>query len=41
MAHQLDITDGQVSFASRTDAWHRHGQSVGHAMTACEALDTR
>lgn len=40
MAHELDITDGQVSFAnSRTDAWHRLGQSVGHAMTAREALE--
>ena len=39
MAHELDITDGQVSFAnSRDDAWHRLGQSVGHAMTASEAL---
>ena len=40
MAHELDITDGQASFAnSRSDAWHRLGQSVGHAMTAREALD--
>ena len=40
MAHELDITEGQVSFVnSRTDAWHRLGQSVGHAMTAREALD--
>jgi phage/plasmid-like protein (TIGR03299 family) len=40
MAHELDITDGQASFAnSRTDHWHRLGQSVGHAMTAREALD--
>ena len=40
MAHELDSTNGQVSFAnSRTDAWHRLGQSVGHAMTAREALD--
>ena len=39
MAHELDITDGQVSFAnSRSDAWHRLGQSVGHTMTAREAL---
>ena len=39
MAHELDITDGQASFAnSRPDAWHRLGQSVGHAMTAREAL---
>ena len=39
MAHELDITDGQASFAnSRSDAWHRLGQSVGHAMTAREAL---
>jgi hypothetical protein len=35
MDHELDTTDGQVSFAnSRTDAWHRFGQSVGHAITA-------
>jgi phage/plasmid-like protein (TIGR03299 family) len=40
MAHELDTTDGQVSFAnSRSDAWHRLGQSVGHTMTAGEALD--
>jgi phage/plasmid-like protein (TIGR03299 family) len=40
MGHELDITDGQVSFAnSRSDHWHRLGQSVGHAMTAREALD--
>lgn len=39
MAHELDSTNGVVSFAnSRTDAWHRLGQSVGHAMTAEEAL---
>ncbi|OBJ86079.1 DUF932 domain-containing protein [Mycobacterium asiaticum] len=45
MAHELDTTIGadgiaHVSFAnSRTDHWHRLGQSVGHAMTAREALD--
>ena len=40
MAHELDITDGQVTFAnSRSDAWHRLGQSVGHTMTAREALE--
>ena len=40
MAHELDITDNEVSFAnSRSDAWHRLGQSVGHVMTAREALD--
>ena len=40
MAHELDSTNGVVSFAnSRTDAWHRLGQSVGHVMTASEALD--
>ena len=40
MAHELDSTNGHVSFAnSRTDAWHRLGQPVGHAMTAREALD--
>lgn len=39
MAHELDSTNGVVSFAnSRPDAWHRLGQSVGHAMTAQEAL---
>jgi phage/plasmid-like protein (TIGR03299 family) len=38
--HGLDITEGQVSFASsRSDAWHQLGQSVGHAMTARQALD--
>jgi hypothetical protein len=40
VAHELDSTNGAVSFAnSRADAWHRLGQSVGHAMTAREALD--
>jgi hypothetical protein len=40
MAHELDITNGVASFAnSRSDAWHRLGQSVGHTMTAREALD--
>lgn len=39
MAHELDITNGQVSFAdSRSDAWHQLGQQVGHLMTADEAL---
>lgn len=39
MAHELDSTNGAVSFAnSQPDAWHRLGQSVGHAMTAQEAL---
>ena len=39
MAHELDITDGQVSFAnSRSDHWHRLGQPVGYTMTAREAL---
>ncbi|GAB5899009.1 DUF932 domain-containing protein [Mycolicibacterium mageritense] len=39
MAHELDATNGIVSFAnSRTDAWHQLGQSVGHTMTAQEAL---
>jgi phage/plasmid-like protein (TIGR03299 family) len=40
MAHELDITDGVASFAnSRSDAWHRLGTSIGHAMTAREALE--
>jgi phage/plasmid-like protein (TIGR03299 family) len=38
MAHELDITNGVASFAARTDAWHRLGQTVGHLMTAEEAL---
>jgi len=38
MAHELDITHGIASFAARTDAWHRLGQVVGHAMDAHEAL---
>ncbi|WP_428339069.1 DUF932 domain-containing protein [Mycobacterium sp.] len=39
MAHELDTTVGHVSFAdSRSDAWHRLGQSVGHTMSAREAL---
>ena len=39
MAHELDITNGVASFAnSRADAWHRLGRSVGHTMTAREAL---
>ncbi|MGD9620591.1 MAG: DUF932 domain-containing protein [Mycolicibacterium sp.] len=40
MAHELDITNGVASFAnSRPDAWHQLGTSVGHAMTAREALE--
>ena len=40
MAHNIDITNGVASFAnSRSDAWHRLGTSVGHTMTALEALD--
>ena len=40
MAHEHDITEGHVSFAnSRSDTWHRLGQSVGHTMTAQEALE--
>ena len=32
MAHEIDINNGVASFASsRTDAWHRLGQTVGHA----------
>lgn len=39
MAHELDSTNGIVSFAdSRTDAWHQLGQQVGHLMTAEEVL---
>jgi hypothetical protein len=34
VAHELDITNGVASFAARTDAWHRLGQTVGHLMTA-------
>ena len=40
MAHELDITNGVASFAnSRSDAWHRLGTSVGHAMTGQEAME--
>jgi phage/plasmid-like protein (TIGR03299 family) len=40
MAHELDINAGVASFANaRSDAWHRLGTSVGHAMTAHEALE--
>jgi hypothetical protein len=40
MAHELDTTNGIVSFAnSRPDTWHKLGQSVGHTMTAQEALE--
>lgn len=39
MAHELDNTEGRYFFAnSRSDHWHRLGQSVGHVMTAREAL---
>jgi len=39
MSHELDQTNGVVSFAnSRSDAWHRLGQSVGHAMNSHEVL---
>lgn len=38
--HNIDITEGAASFANaRSDHWHQLGQSVGHAMTAREALD--
>ena len=46
MGHELDITDGQASYADsrvdsqgRVDAWHKLGTPVGHAMTVDEALD--
>ncbi|AWN04275.1 hypothetical protein FDJ57_gp74 [Gordonia phage Sour] len=40
MGHELDITNGVVSYAdSRTDAWHQLGQQVGHLMTPDEALE--
>lgn len=40
MAHQLDNTDGKVSYAdSQSDAWHRLGQVVGEKMTTEQALD--
>jgi phage/plasmid-like protein (TIGR03299 family) len=40
MPHEIDITNNVASFAnSRSDHWHRLGQSVGHLMTAREALD--
>jgi len=38
MAHEIDINAGVASFAARTDAWHRLGQIVGHAMDAETAL---
>ncbi|AYB69134.1 hypothetical protein SEA_EAGLEHORSE_86 [Mycobacterium phage Eaglehorse] len=39
MAHELDSTNGVVSFAdSQTDAWHQLGQQVGHKMDPMEAL---
>ena len=41
MAHELDSTRGIYSFAdSQTDAWHRLGQPVGHAMTGHEAMES-
>lgn len=40
MGHELDITDGQASFASaQIDAWHRLGQVLPGLMTAQQALD--
>lgn len=40
MAHELDSTNNVYSFANaRSDHWHRLGQTVGHTMTAREALD--
>ena len=40
MAHELDITNNIASFAnSRSDAWHRLGTSVGHAMTGREVME--
>lgn len=40
MAHELDITNGEASFASaQIDAWHRLGQVLPDLMTAEEALN--
>lgn len=46
MSHLLSNTDGKYAFADsqvradgKTDAWHKLGTPVGHAMTAQEALD--
>lgn len=39
MGHELDTTNGKVSFAdSQNDAWHQLGQQVGHKMDPMEAL---
>lgn len=38
MAHELDITNGQVSFVGAQSAWHRLGQIKGREFTAEEAL---
>lgn len=46
MAHELDITEGEASFADsraaangQVDAWHKLGQTIGRTMTADEALE--
>jgi hypothetical protein len=39
MAHELNTTDGKVSFASTQKAWHGLGQIVDKAMTAEQAIE--
>lgn len=40
MAHNLEIRDGQASFAAKGEkAWHGLGQYVDKAMTAAEAME--
>lgn len=39
MGHNLNETNGKVSFASTKTAWHKLGQMVENAMTAAEAIE--
>ena len=39
MAHNLNETNGKVSFASTEKAWHGLGQIVNGAMTSKEAIE--
>lgn len=40
MPHNLDITDGQASYAgAREDAWHQLGQTLPDSFTAEEAME--
>ena len=39
MAHNLNETNGKVSFASTQKVWHNLGQIVSEAMTSKQAIE--